>query len=138
MCSECQVFSLESDIIIELIPTVEQDVKNSEEQQEINSVADPIPTVESIIETPKKQEEIDPSPDPIRIIETTIETPRREEKNVPVSANTRSAKKKKISVMELGELLKQSVNLEKGQSEADPCDAKRKKRKTGKLIDANR
>ncbi len=79
MCSECQVFSLESDIII-----------------------DPIPTVEIDVETPKEQEEINPIADPIHIVETDMENPKKQKENCPISANTRSAKKKKISVVELG------------------------------------
>jgi len=79
MCSECQVFSLESDIII-----------------------GPIPTVEIDVETPKEQEEINPIADPIHIVQTDMENPKKQKENCPVSANTRSAKKKKISVVELG------------------------------------
>ncbi len=81
MCSECQVFSLESDIIIDPIPTVEIDVETLREQEEINPIADPIHIVGKHIENPKKQKE-----------------------NYPVSTNTRSAKKKKISVIELGNI----------------------------------
>lgn len=64
MCSECQVWSIETDIVIEPVPPVEPDV----------------------------------------------EAPRNEE-GLPVSANTRSTKKKKVSVLELGEILEKTASM---------------------------
>ena len=80
MCSECQVFSIETDVVL-----------------------DPLPKIEPIVETPKKKED-----------------------NLPVSANTRSAQKKKISVLELGKLLEKSASMKEGmgRSEAGPKDLK--------------
>ena len=73
MCSECQVFSIETDIVL-----------------------DPIPKDELIVETPKKQED-----------------------DLPVSANTRSAQKKKISVLELGKLLGKRAGMKEGTGQSD-------------------
>ena len=84
MCSECQVFSIETDFII-----------------------DPIPTIEPTVKTPKKQAD-----------------------DLPISANTPSAQKKKISVLELGKLLEKSASMKEGtgQSEVGPKDLKRAKK----------
>ncbi len=67
--------------------------------------------------------------DPISTVEPIIETPKNHEENVLVSANTRSAQTKKMTVVELEKMLAQGANLNKrtGQSGADPCDSKKKR-----------
>ena len=76
MCSECQVSSIETDIVI----------------------------------------------NPISAVRPTLATANEQEQTFPVSSSTRSAKKKKFSVLELGKMLEKSASLTSrmGENEAGP------------------
>ncbi len=48
--------------------------------------------------------------EPVPPVEPDVEAPKNEE-GLPVSANTRSTKKKKVSVLELGEILEKTASM---------------------------